>query len=70
MSAKRDKSYLNVFVTRLYKDQGSDEERTNYIKVGAAFPNTKGGFAIEIEEGISVSGKLVAFPPRENGDSK
>ncbi len=68
MSGNTKSSYLNVFVTRPYKDEGV--EKTNYIKVGAAFPNTKGGFAIEIEDGISVSGKLVAFPPRENGDSK
>lgn len=61
--------YLHVFVTRKYEDNAG-EEKTNFIKVGAAFPNTKGGFGIEIEEGISVSGKLVALPPRENGDDK
>ena len=56
--------YLGVFVTEPF--EGNDgEERTNYIRVGAAFPHKQGdGFNIEISEGISVSGKLVALPPR------
>ena len=56
--------YLGVFVTETY--QGNDgEERTSYTRVGAAFPHRKGsGFNIEITEGISVSGQLVALPPR------
>jgi len=41
------------------------EDRTSYTRVGAAFPHKKGcGFNIEITEGISVSGQLVALPPR------
>ena len=56
--------YLGVFVTENY--QGNDgEERTSYTRVGAAFPHRKGcGFNIEITEGISVGGQLVALPPR------
>ena len=56
--------YLGVFVTETY--QGNDgEEKTSYTRVGAAFPHRKGcGFNIEITEGISVSGQLVALPPR------
>ena len=56
--------YLGVFVTENY--QGNDgEEKTSYTRVGAAFPHRKGaGFNIEITEGISVSGQLVAFPPQ------
>ncbi|MDE0658696.1 MAG: hypothetical protein OXI79_03495 [Gammaproteobacteria bacterium] len=56
--------YLGVFVTENY--QGNDgEEKTSYTRVGAAFPHRKGcGFNIEITEGISVSGQLVALPPR------
>ena len=54
--------YLGVFVTENY--QGNDgEEKTSYTRVGAAFPHRKGcGFNIEITEGISVSGQLVALP--------
>ncbi|MCY3810276.1 MAG: hypothetical protein OXH15_00575 [Gammaproteobacteria bacterium] len=56
--------YLGVFVTEDY--QGNDgEEKTSYTRVGAAFPHRKGcGFNIEITEGISVGGQLVALPPR------
>ncbi len=56
--------YLGVFVTENY--QGNDgEEKTSYTRVGAAFPHRKGtGFNVEITEGISVSGQLVALPPR------
>ena len=44
--------------------QGNDgEERTSYTRVGAAFPHKKRcGFNIEITQGISVSGQLVALP--------
>lgn len=57
--------YLGVFVTEQF--EGTDgEERTNYVRVGAAFPHRQGhGLNIEITEGISVSGKLVVLPPRE-----
>ncbi len=62
--------YLGVFVTEDY--QGNDgEEKTNYTRVGAAFPHRKGcGFNIEITEGISVSGQLVALPPRPREESQ
>ncbi len=49
---------------------GCREEKTSYIRVGAAFPHRKGcGFNIEITEGISVSGQLVALPPRPRAHS-
>ena len=55
--------YLGVFVTEDYQSNG--EDRTSYHRVGVAFPHKKGsGFNIEITEGISVGGQLVALPPR------
>ena len=55
--------YLGVFVTEDYERNG--ENHTSYTRVGAAFPHKKGpGFNVEITEGISVSGQLVALPPR------
>ena len=55
--------YLGVFVTEDYQSNG--EDRTSYTRVGAAFPHKKGsGFNIQIQDGISVSGQLVALPPR------
>lgn len=66
-------NYLNLFVTRKYGGEGNAEEKTQFIKVGAAFPHKNGeGFGIEVTEGISVSGQLVALPPQdkdgENGN--
>lgn len=66
-------TYLNLFVTRKYGGEGNAEEKTQFIKVGAAFPHKNGeGFGIEVTEGISVSGSLVALPPQdkdnENGN--
>jgi len=55
--------FLGVFVTEDYQRNG--EDRTSYTRVGAAFPHKKGsGFNIQIQDGISVSGQLVALPPR------
>ena len=57
--------YLGIFVTESY--EGNDgEERTSYHRVGAMFPHRKGGgFTVRITNGISVTGDLVALPPRE-----
>lgn len=63
------KSYLNLFVTEAYTVEGEKKERTKFFKVGAVFPHDKGpGFGIRIMEGISVTGSLVAYPPREDDE--
>ena len=60
--------YLNVFVQEQFQSGG--EMKTNYTKVGVAFPHDKGdGFNLKITPGLSVSGDLVAFPPREDENS-
>ena len=60
--------YLNVFVQEQFESNG--ETKSNYTKVGAAFPHDKGeGFNLKITAGISVSGDLVVFPPREDENS-
>jgi hypothetical protein len=60
--------YLNVFVQEQFESGG--EMKSNYTKVGVAFPHDKGeGFNLKITPGLSVSGDLVVFPPRENEDS-
>jgi len=60
--------YLNVFVQEQFESGG--EMKSNYTKVGVAFPHDKGdGFNLKITPGLAVSGDLVVFPPRENEDS-
>ena len=59
---------LNVFVQEQFQSGG--EMKTNYTKVGVAFPHDKGdGFNLKITPGLSVSGDLVVFPPREDETS-
>lgn len=63
--------YLNVFVQETFEAHG--EEKSSYTKVGVAFPHNKGeGINVKITPGISVSGDLVIFPPKdaEEGDTK
>ena len=52
--------YFNVLKPESFVDS-NNEERTNFLKVGVAFPfqNGKEGFSITITEGISVSGNVV-----------
>jgi hypothetical protein len=60
--------YLNVFVQEQFESNG--EQKSNYTKVGVAFPHDKGeGFNLKITPGISISGDLVVFPPKENENS-
>ena len=60
--------YLNVFVQEQFESGG--ETKSNYTKVGVAFPHeTGGGFNLKITPGLSVSGDLVVFPPKENENS-
>lgn len=60
--------YLNVFVQEQFESGG--EIKSNYTKVGVAFPHDKGeGFNLKITAGLSVSGDLVVFPPKENENS-
>lgn len=60
--------YLNVFVQEKFESNG--EEKSNYTKVGVAFPHDKGeGFNLKITPGISVSGDLVVFPPKADENS-
>ena len=57
--------YLNVFVQEQFESGG--EIKSNYTKVGVAFPHDKGdGFNLKITPGLAVSGDLVVFPPKEN----
>lgn len=47
--------------------EGEEKPKPFWMRVGSAFPHTNGsGFNIEIPEGVSVSGRLVLMPPRED----
>ncbi len=61
-------TYLNVLKPEPFVDHNG-EEKTNFIKVGAAFPLPSGrGYNLKIVEGISITGDLVVMPPKpKNG---
>ena len=47
------------------------EQKTSYHQVGTMFAHDKGeGFNLQIIDGVSVSGRLVAFPPKPKDDSQ
>lgn len=57
--------HLKLFVVDTYEKNG--EEKKQYVQVGNVFPHKEGGgYSIVITKGISVSGDLVAFPPKED----
>ena len=41
-------NYLNVHAVREYKDEQGNK-RSHWTKIGAAFPNSKGGFSIKLD---------------------
>ncbi|NCF87810.1 MAG: hypothetical protein GWQ08_20180 [Verrucomicrobiaceae bacterium] len=43
-------------------------EKSFFTRIGAAWPNAKGGYGIELEA-VPVNGKIVLFPPKE-GESE
>ncbi len=61
-------NYQGIFVTESYEDNDG-KERTSYHRVGVMFPHRNGdGFNIRITSGISVTGELVALPPRAKAE--
>jgi len=58
--------YLHVYAVRKFKNEQTGEKGSQWTKIGAAFPNSKGGFAIELDlMPMDRSLDIVAMPPRE-----
>jgi len=55
--------FYNVFKVEKYEKGGQTE--SNWIRIGAAFPNNSGGFSVRIADGLSVSGDVVILPRKE-----
>lgn len=62
----------DVSIMSTYKSGG--EEKTRFTKVGSGWLNDKGSIFVVIEEGISVSGKLIIkeanYESKEKSESK
>ena len=51
----------NVLVARKYTNSNG-EEKTEWLRVGVAFQNEKGGFNCEVTEGIALTGRFMILP--------
>lgn len=57
----------NILVARKYENSNG-EEKTDWIRVGVAFPNQKDGFNCEVAEGVALTGRFVILPRTERDD--
>lgn len=61
------KPAFNAYVTQETETNG--EQKTFWHRIGAVWPHkNKEGFTLQIIPGVSVSGKIVLLPPKENED--
>lgn len=61
------KPAFNAYVTQEAEING--EAKTFWHKVGVVWPHkNKEGFSLHIIPGVSVSGKIVLLPPKENDE--
>lgn len=61
-----NKTYLNVSAVRKFKDENG-VERSHWTKIGAAFPNSKGGFSLKLDlMPMDRELDIVAMPPQES----
>lgn len=54
----------NILVTREYENSNG-EVKTEWIRLGVAFPNKQGGFNCELPEGVGLTGRFVILPRLE-----
>lgn len=57
----------NILVAREYTD-GNGEVKTEWLRVGVAFPNKKDGFNCELPAGIGLTGKFVILPRMDRAE--
>lgn len=57
----------NILVARNYTNSNG-EEKTDWLRVGVAFPNQKEGFNCEVVDGIALTGRFMILPRTERDD--
>lgn len=57
----------NILVAREYTN-GNGEVKTEWLRLGVAFPNKQGGFNCELPEGVGLTGKFVILPRKDRAD--
>ena len=62
------KKPYDILKVREYTSKKTGEVRNNYTRVGVAFEIESGGMSIEIEEGISITGRAVILPRKDRAE--
>ena len=57
----------NILVAREYTN-ANGEAKTEWMRVGVAFPNKKDGFNCKVAEGIALTGDFVILPRTERAE--
>lgn len=57
----------NVVVPREYTD-GNGEVKTEWLRVGVAFPNQHGGFNCKLPAGIGLTGDFIILPRKDRAE--
>lgn len=57
----------NILVTREYTNSNG-EVKTEWLRVGVAFPNKQDGFNCELAEGIGLTGRFVILPRKDRAE--
>jgi hypothetical protein len=61
-------SHLFLYAVTKFRDEAG-QDNSRWTRVGALFPNTKGGFRLKLElVPLDPTVDLVAMPPRERDD--
>ena len=61
----KNSTIFNVIVPEEYTDKNGEVKKL-YHRVGTAFEIESGGMSVVIPEGLSVSGRFVILPRKEN----
>jgi hypothetical protein len=57
---------LNAFLIEEYSQEGKEEVQRNFHPAGkVVFHKTGGGLTLHIPPGMSLSGQVVCYPPKE-----
>lgn len=55
-------SIHNLVIPEERTDKATGEVKTYWHRVGSAFPQKNGGFALVIPEGVSITGRVLMLP--------
>lgn len=57
----------NILIAREYTN-GNGEVKTEWLRLGVAFPNKQGGFNCKVAEGAALTGAFVILPRKDRAE--